>query len=225
MDSQRIRNRIFELLDHGNQILENIGDERTTRGHYIIMGRELQDVVHWRASCINLIRSTVGTENFFYSSFPADYENHSSRNIETYIHAGLGILTSLSDEINAGLITDLKSIVAADLLISIQEQTDALLQANYKDAAAVYCRIMLESFLKKICDKNEIPHTNRSTINPLAESLRNEEVINIVEWRQILSWADIGNNAAHGDFHTYSRDDVQRMNEGILDLIKKHLQS
>lgn len=225
MESQRIRTRLNELIDRGTEILNIINQTRNEIGHYRLLGNELQNVVQWRASCMNLLRVSVGTSSFFYTDFPHDYVSHNTRYIEMYVTAGVGLLTSLRDEIDAGLITDLETIISANLLESIREQAEVLLNANYKDASAVYCRVMLETSLKKICDKNSIRYRTRDTINPLAEALRTNEIINIIDWRQILSWADIGNAAAHGNFNLYSEDDVQRMIQGIDELINTHLHS
>lgn len=165
----------------------------------------------------------VGTKNYYYKSLPETTKSNDSSVIINYVNRGLGLLESLKEELDKGFITDLENITSADLFNSIGEQAEVLLEAGYKDASAVYCRVILETSLKKLCDKNEIHYNSKDTINPLAQLLRNEDIINLIEWRQILSWADIGNAAAHGNFIEYNADDVKRMIEGINSFIKKKL--
>ena len=86
----------------------------------------------------------------------------------------------------------------------------ALLQAKYKDAAAIYCRVIIESSLKKLCNRNKIAYGKKAKLGTISGKLRKKRAyLNHIEWRQIQAWTDIGNSAAHGNFNGYTEDDVK----------------
>ena len=220
----KISERLSEIIGQGYELIEKIIlEQKQKKGRFLVNGLLYQNFVKWRASCFNIIRMIIGTNNYYYKSLPETTKSNDSLVIINYVNRGLGLLESLKEELDKGLITDFENIISANLFNSIGEQAEVLLEAGYKDASAVYCRVILETSLKKICDKNEIHYDSKATINPLAQLLRNEDIINLIEWRQILSWADIGNAAAHGEFNKYDADDVKRMIEGINNFIKKKL--
>ena len=55
------------------------------------------------------------------------------------------------------------------------------------------------------------------------ESLRAENAYSQVVWRQIQSWADIRNAAAHGNPNEFEDQDVERMIDGIRDFVGRQL--
>jgi hypothetical protein len=90
-----------------------------------------------------------------------------------------------------------------------------LLKGGYKDAAAVIIGSVLEDSLRKLCDMNGIKTVNDKgknlTIEPLNVELAKSEVYNQLIKKQITSWADLRNNAAHGHFEEYDNSQVQNM--------------
>jgi len=90
-----------------------------------------------------------------------------------------------------------------------------LLKEGYKDAAAVIVGSVLEDTLRKLCDSNGITTTNSKgnplTIDPLNSELAKAVVYNKLVQKQITSWADLRNNAAHGHFDKYDDKQVKMM--------------
>jgi len=70
--------------------------------------------------------------------------------------------------------SSVEALVSADLLTTIKQQAEGFLKSGYKDAAAVACRIMLESALKKICDVKSIKYSNKVKLNTLNDKLKKQ---------------------------------------------------
>lgn len=148
-----------------------------------------------------------------------------SKNPDRYLPQTIGIFDSIIDEFKKGFFDGFESIISGEIFDSILETGKYLLSEDYKDAAAIYGRIILEQTLKKLCNRQEPPlefdeTTRTSTLNDL---LKKKRVLTQPEWRQNQAWLDIGNNAAHGNFNVYNEDDVKRMLDGLTEFIAKKL--
>jgi len=227
LSSDKIIDRISELIIegielHGTEILY-CDDPDARFPVWIYKMREQIRFEKWIQSSLNLIRNVASSDSYYYKSFPVDPETATPGHFRYFIAKGLGVLTSLKEELERGFVTEVANIISADLLTSISDQAVILINAGYKDAAAVYCRVMVETSLKKICDKHNLEYPIKTNINRVAEILRKNNKITQIEWRQIQSWADIGNSAAHGEFDKYSINDVKLMIDNINYFIKKKL--
>ena len=113
-------------------------------------------------------------------------------------------------------------LITADTFDDILAQSEYLLEGGYKDAAAVLIGAVLESTLRKLCDKNGLIYADKTTINPLNDLLK-DKTYNALVYKQIIAWADLRNNAAHGHFDKYDKKQVQHMFEWAKDFIGNQL--
>ena len=127
----------------------------------------------------------------------------------------LGVLEAIKYEIEKGLLDDINSLLQADIFADFLEMGEYLLKEGYKDAAAVIIGSVLEDTLRKIADKNGIPTTNnigkKLSIEPINVELVKKDVYNKLFKKQITSWADLRNNAAHGHYEQYDTKQVEAM--------------
>jgi len=90
-----------------------------------------------------------------------------------------------------------------------------LLAEGYKDAAAVIIGSVLEDSLRKLADENSIPTTASSgrprTIDPLNVALAKASAYGPLIQKQITTWADLRNSAAHGHYDKYDEHQVKQM--------------
>ena len=90
-----------------------------------------------------------------------------------------------------------------------------LLMEDYKDAAAVLLGAVLENSLRKLAETNELEIVNAKgkplTIDPLNVVLAKNGVYNALVQKQITSWANLRNDAAHAHFSKYDHDQVKQM--------------
>lgn len=177
----------------------------------------------WKLSCLNTIEITAGKKSVFYETFPHRYVDHKEITFDEAMSHYLSVLRALSEELQMGFLYGVEMLVARDMLDTIVEEAKVLLQAKYKDAAAIYCRVILETSIKKLCDNNKITYRKKEKLNSLSNKLRKRGLLNLPEWRQIQAWTDIGNSAAHGKFSDYTEDDVKNMLNGIENFIETKL--
>lgn len=87
--------------------------------------------------------------------------------------------------------------------------------------AAVLAGAVLEKRLRKLCSEQvpEIPVLTDSgkpkTLNPLIDDLKKARLFPETKAKELKLWADIRNNAAHGNFESFTRSDVEKMITGI----------
>jgi hypothetical protein len=127
----------------------------------------------------------------------------------------LGILEAIKYELENGFIDDIQKLLQADIFADFLEMGEHLLKEGYKDPAAVIIGSVLEDALRKLAAVNDIATTNEKgkilTIEPINVELAKKEVYNQLVKKQITSWADLRNNAAHGHYDQYDSKQVEQM--------------
>jgi hypothetical protein len=98
-----------------------------------------------------------------------------------------------------------------------------LLDYDYKDAAAVIIRAVLEDGIRKLCQAHKIEVDKRDTIQQLNEKLYKEKVYSALQHKEIIAKAEIGNCAAHGRFDQYKKEDVAAFLEFVLRFLAQYL--
>lgn len=127
----------------------------------------------------------------------------------------IGALEGIKYELENGLLSDIQKLLQADIFSDFLEMGEHLLKEGYKDAAAVIIGSVLEDTLRKLAYSNGIQTVNAKgkplTIDPLNSELVKVGVYNKLVQKQITSWADLRNNAAHGHYDKYDSKQVEIM--------------
>jgi hypothetical protein len=149
------------------------------------------------------------------------YSNEVERLLKQYIHlhhyttSVMGVVQALKDDLEAGYLDTLTKLAQADIFSDFLEMGEYLLTEGYKDAAAVIIGGVLEDTLRKIAEKNGISIKNEKgkslTIEPLNTELAKNTVYDKLTQKQITSWADLRNNAAHGHYDKFDKKQVEMM--------------
>jgi len=138
-----------------------------------------------------------------------------SPQLHVHMTSIIGVTQALREDINSGYIANLAGLVQADIFSDFLEMGEHLLKEGYKDAAAVIVGSVLEDTLRKLAGSNEINTTNDKgkplTIEPLNNELARKNIYSKLIQKQITSWADLRNNAAHGHFDKYDSKQVEMM--------------
>ena len=144
---------------------------------------------------------------------------------DAFIARGTGILDSLRDDWDAGLLLTRELLITADAFEGFLEQADYLLSEHYKDAAAVLVGGVLEATIRKICDVHGVPYGPKDTIEPLNVALARQTppLYNKLVQKQITAWADLRNNAAHAHYDRYEEGNVADMLKWVREFAARHL--
>ena len=126
-----------------------------------------------------------------------------------------GALKGVRYALGAGLLQDLRRLLQADIFADFLEMAEHLLSEQYKDASAVLIGGVLEDTLRKLSASNNLPLLTTTgkplTIEPLNVNLAKAGIYLPLVKKQVTSWADLRNNAAHGDYDKYTADEVKQM--------------
>jgi hypothetical protein len=100
-----------------------------------------------------------------------------------------------------------------------------LLSEGYKDPAAVILGGVIEEYLRKLCDKNEIPTTVGKKFKK-ADTMNNElataNVYSKLDQKSITTWLDLRNKAAHGKYSEYTKEQVDNMLQGYREFMTRN---
>jgi hypothetical protein len=166
-----------------------------------------------------LITRLYGKDSHYHRTF----QNLLSKTNITFMHSGnfrpvselTGILKGVQHDIKSGLLNDFRRLLQAEIFADFLDMAEHLLNEGYKDAAAVLFGAVLEDSLRKIADANAIPTTAENgkslTIDPLNVAIAKTGVYGPLVQKQVTTWANLRNDAAHGHFSKYDLENVKQM--------------
>ncbi len=115
---------------------------------------------------------------------------------------------------------DIRQLVQADLLDSEIEAAEMLLKYKFHRAAGAVTGVVLERHLSQVCIDHGIVSKKNSTIANFNESLKEENVIDLPQWRFIQHLADIRNLCDHSKVPEPTPEQVQDLISGVKKIIK-----
>jgi hypothetical protein len=184
------------------------------------------DYIRFRAQAMNLIRRSCGEGSDHYQELKRLAEDAKTTTNPYYLRHCLGAVEAAHRDFEAGLLFDVRSLVAAELLGGFMDQAETLLAAGYHVPAASLSGAILEDAMRKLCEKNNINYPAKSGINSLnAELARNNIYIyDKLIMKRITAIADIRNSADHGNFEQFAKEDVTDMVKWIGRFTSDYLQ-
>lgn len=117
-----------------------------------------------------------------------------------------GVLLGSLDDLNNGFLIGQEFLIAGEIFDSVLEEAKELLNAGYKDSAAVLGRVVLEDSLKRLARQEDID--DKLKASEINIELRKVGRYNLPQERIIQARLDIGNYAAHGQFEKYTKEQV-----------------
>lgn len=133
-----------------------------------------------------------------------------------------------------GFYDSIEKHIIAEVSADYMEQAEALLGEGIKGQfdhvpAAVLCGAVLENRLRSFCEQQEPPikvtkrDGSSKTLGPLIGELEKRKRFNKLVFKNLKSWAEIRNLAAHGKYHDFTRHDVELMLSGVQQFLALHL--
>lgn len=142
------------------------------------------------------------------------------------IYILIGILYSLREDYVNDFLNSFNEMIDADIFTDILEQAEYLLSKEYFRASAVVAGVALESHLRKLAEKNQIPITSDDGKYVNADSLNGilhkNQIIDKTMNKSITSWLGLRNDAAHPDAKQINEGMIKLMIDGIKVFIVKH---
>jgi hypothetical protein len=175
-----------------------------------------------RSSSLSFIKGVYNEKHPFYIDL--DKKVHIGHVYEVEI--AIGILSSIKLEIAKGWIVSLKGLVSSKIFTDFIEMAEHLLEEGYKDPAAVIIGGVLEEHLRQLCIVNDIETVDFKGKPKKADSLNTEltsaSIYNRLDQKNVTSWLDLRNKAAHGKYSEYNKEQVVNMLTAITEFMTRN---
>ena len=217
-----IENKFKKLFDLAEEIIHKIGWSNKDSDILYTNPNPL-DYNAWKVEAINLIVKVSGKNSEHYIEF-----NNISKDLKNdvpYINFPkyYGLLRGLYNDFKEGLLTNIRYKIRAELIDDYLEQSKILLDDGYFCAAASLTGAVLEDTLRKLCDKNSIQYPAKTKINILNVELAKNDIYDKLTQKMITAYADIRNNADHGNFKSIKKEDVEDMIKWVFRFVNDYL--
>jgi hypothetical protein len=147
-------------------------------------------------------------------------EYHSQNIFSAKFLQQISILESVKYRLDSSL-KNITQIVQADLLDSEIETCKQLVKQKYFRAGGVICGVIIERHLNRVCEHRGLTISKKNpTINDFNELLKNNDIIDMVKWREISYLADIRNLCCHNREREPIKEEIDTLIEGTTKLIK-----
>lgn len=209
-----IATEIDELVTIGQKLSRDAAQARSSLGPERIEelsaiasrgGQLIRRIYGQDSQYLENLNKVLATKNF--TSMHSNWFEHISELV--------GILKGVQHEIKSGMLSDFRRLLQAEIFADFLEMAEHLLNEGYKDAAAVVLGAVLEDSLRKLADGRGValssPNGKPLTIDPLNVALVKDGAYGPLVQKQVTTWANLRNDAAHGHFTKYDADQVKQM--------------
>lgn len=215
-----------ELIVIGNELLidknPNSWSSEVDRSNYVM----------WRTQVINLLDRVLPAKSSLRKRV-GEFLNF--RNTASSANEILFTLSAAENDFKSDMFDDLEKRIEAVVSVNYMEQAEDLIKESTDTSrsyvpAAVLAGAVLEKNLRTLCVKNVPPISvtkpggKKKTLNPLIDDLKAANVFNEIYAKQLRTWADIRNAAAHGRFEEFTKEQVALMIEGINQFLFNYMQ-
>ena len=137
-----------------------------------------------------------------------------------------GILKALKADYEAGYLLSIQELIHGDVFSDFLEMAEHLNSEGYKDPSAVLAGGVLEEHLRKLCIKSKVSILKPDGSPKKADSMNNDlagaTAITKLDQKNVTAWLGLRNDAAHGHFAKYNKDQVTLQISGIRDFITRN---
>lgn len=210
-----LRKRFAELAEQIAAV------EATRRAKYSEFTGNYEEVdehllLNWCVKAKNLISNACGKDSQHFLSF---LEAEAPKPYRTSVHT-LGrvraVFLAAREDFEGGYLTSVRNLLHAEVLDSALEQAKELLAAGYTSASAVLAGVVLESALRRLCERHEISPGRLDRMNA---DLAKAGCFNMIVQKRITALASIRNSAAHGNRADFKAEDVASMIQEVERLV------
>jgi hypothetical protein len=161
-----------------------------------------------------------GRDSDHYQSFASQiqrYINYAAAN------RAQGVMRAAADDLAAGALFQVRTLVEAELFDDFLEQAETLLAAGYFQPAAVVCGAVLEDGLRGLCASNSVPLSGRLKLDSMNSELAKAGAYSKLVQKRVTALADLRNKAAHGQWDQFTREDVSDMLVQVRRFLSDHV--
>ena len=216
MQADRYLKRMDELIEQAKDMLGRLSDVTL-------------EFAGWTTSVNSIIGLTFGERDIHYLNY-CDQEEKTEEMLDRGHYDGvrrcLEILKAARHDWAAGLLTDIRELVAAEVFDDLLDMARYLLDEGFHLPAAALAGGVLEDSLRKLCTKHGVEWEGHSAINILNMALYKAKAYNKPDMGLVDAWGKLRNQVDHGEFKAPSDVDATQvglMVDGVRHFIGKHL--
>lgn len=216
---QAIQSKFQLLLKEGEAILRGHGwpsDDNYRHPDQV-------DYVRFRTEALNLVRRVCGPDSDHYLELRRLADDKNSAFNSYYFRDCFAVLQAASRDMEHGLLADVRVLVAAEVLDDFIEQAEYLLRGGYHVASASLAGAVLEDTLRKLAEKHGLVVPERTKLDSLNADLAKSGAYNKLVQKSITAYSDIRNNADHGHFEQFKKEDVEAMVNWVRRFVTEQL--
>ena len=215
--SQRFQARIKLLIEKGITVLNTDSPNSPGGGGFPTLDPGV--FAGWRTQSLALLTNLLDAEH----PYVVNFENEVELGLTDHVKAGIGILGAAKQDLRDGFLTDVRTLVSAEVFTDFLAMADHLLECEYKDPAASLCGAVLEQGLRRIATNRGVKVRERDDLSSLNQKLAAKDVYTRLVQKRLAVWTDVRNAADHGRFSDYSMSDVREMHAGVSSFLAQHL--
>jgi len=147
-------------------------------------------------------------------------DNNNKAFIRNKFEIQFQIVSSLIDRLDSSLFA-IRQMVEADMFDSEIEAAAMLANKGYLRGAGAICGVVLEKHLKSVAVSHGLKITKKTpTINDLNELLKNNDVIDVAQWRHIQFLGDLRNMCDHDKKPEPTKANLDDLISGVQKVLK-----
>ena len=132
----------------------------------------------------------------------------------------LNILKAARNSLDSSL-RNISAILQADLFDSEIDSARGLLKAGFLRGAGAICGVVIEKHLQKVCADHEISVRKKNpAISDLNQLLKDNDVLDIPQWRYIQHLADLRNISDHAKEREPTKENISDLVLGTDKILK-----
>ena len=139
------------------------------------------------------------------------------------VAAGIGILKAVKEDLTDDFLSDVRTLISADVFTDFLEMADHLHQNSYIHPAASLAGAVLEDGMRQIAVANGVNVRAREDLGSLNQKLAAASVYNRLKQQQVQPWIRVRNHADQGEFNEYTATDVAEMIRGVSGFLADYL--
>lgn len=126
----------------------------------------------------------------------------------------INIVNSLLGRVDS-ILTDIEGVLQSSIFAEELDAAEELLKKKHVRAAGALAGVTLEAHLSKVCANHSIKFAKKlPTLSDYYEALKNNNVVDVVQWRFLQRLGDIRNLCVHSKERDPSAEEVRDLIDG-----------
>ena len=207
--------RFAELVEQADQV-----EATATPGVYEQKFVDQNALLNWTVKVANLLLQACGTKSGHVLRFAAAESDGKQGTNHDRFCSMKAVFLAAKEDYEGGYLISVRQLVQAEVFSSELEQANELLRSKYTVAAAVIAGTVLETCIRDLCTRNQIPPSKLDKMNA---DLAKAGIYNGIMQKRITHLAAVRNSAAHGNKDEFATYDVVAMIDEIEQFLAQHL--